>query len=82
MQIKVKETKPCKDNCVLAINGFGKIHECHTNGCVAGRIETNTLYKAEERMFTKAEVISLAKKYREDFIHIMDDEKWFEQNVK
>lgn len=40
------------------------------------------LHKIEEKMYTRAEVIKIAISYREQFINIMDDSKWFEQNVK
>lgn len=42
------EAEQCKDYCCLAINKFGKIHECHTSGCVATRAYTGNILSTPE----------------------------------
>lgn len=87
------DASQCKEHCVLAINKFGKIHECRTNGCIANRIETNTLHKAEEKMYTREGVFSTLeallknKQLMEAWFYGSANRKaglkeWFEQNVK
>lgn len=40
------ETHPiCSRACHCSINSFGRIHNCHTYGCIMSRIETGHLEK-------------------------------------
>lgn len=82
----------CNNHCKLAANAFGKIHECHTNGCVVSRIETNSLHKIEDtKLYTKEErdkaIWNFIQQYYQDDIRdpieTLDQLRtWFEQNVK
>lgn len=64
---KSNKTSGCSNSCKLAVNQFGKIYECHINGCIANRIETNTLYKPKDnKLHTGEEVKAIIEKLISD----------------